>query len=105
MVDGVQSRSFAQAAAATLKLLRSAHRRTLPAKNTATVTGQLIGRAAARSVAVDAASVVVGMAFGIALSPGRLKRNNFSLNRYFALGCYLSMIFSENRYPLFGIML
>jgi len=27
------------------------------------------------------------------------------LIRYFALACYLSMIFSENRRPLFGIML
>jgi hypothetical protein len=34
-----------------------------------------------------------------------LKRNEFKLNRHFALGWHLSMIFSENRYPLFGIML
>jgi hypothetical protein len=33
------------------------------------------------------------------------QRNSFGLNRYFALGCCLSMIFSENRYLLFGIML
>src|SRR4029077_365846 len=34
-----------------------------------------------------------------------LKRNGFRLNRYFALAHCLSMIFSENRFPLFGIML
>jgi hypothetical protein len=34
-----------------------------------------------------------------------LKRNGIRLNCDFALACCLSMIFSENRYPLFGIML
>ena len=34
-----------------------------------------------------------------------LKRNGFRLNRHFALAHCLSMIFSENRFPLFGIML
>jgi hypothetical protein len=34
-----------------------------------------------------------------------LKRNDFKLNHYFALAFCLSMIFSENRYPLFRIML
>src|SRR5262249_4166735 len=35
-----------------------------------------------------------------------LKRDDFSSNRHHALvSSYLSMIFSENRYPLFGIML
>jgi hypothetical protein len=34
----------------------------------------------------------------------RLKRNDFKLNRCFALASYLRMIFSENRYPLFRIM-
>jgi hypothetical protein len=34
-----------------------------------------------------------------------LKRDDFSSNRHPALGYCLSMIFSENRYPLFGIML
>src|SRR5215467_3615627 len=63
MVDGVQSRSLAQAAAATLKLLRSAHKRTLPAKNTTTVTGQLIGRSSARSGLAEAISVLAGMTF------------------------------------------
>src|SRR6516164_11236277 len=63
MVDGVQSRSLAQAAAATLKLLRSAHKRTLPAKNTTTVTGQLIGRTSARSGLAEAISVLAGMTF------------------------------------------
>ena len=44
MVAGVRLNSLAQAAAATLKLLRSAHRSRLPAKKTTTQTGQLIGR-------------------------------------------------------------
>ncbi len=44
MVDGVQPYSLAQAAAATLKLVRSAHNSTLPAKKTVAVTPQLIGR-------------------------------------------------------------
>jgi hypothetical protein len=35
----------------------------------------------------------------------RLKRNGFWSIRHFALSFYWSMIFSENRYPLFGIML
>jgi hypothetical protein len=43
MVDGIQPYSFAQAAAATLKLVRSAHNSTLPAKKTVAVTAQLIG--------------------------------------------------------------
>jgi len=34
-----------------------------------------------------------------------LKQNAIRLNHHFALACCLSMIFSENRYPLFGIML
>jgi hypothetical protein len=34
-----------------------------------------------------------------------LKRNGFRLNRHFALAHWLSIIFSENRFPLFGIML
>jgi len=34
-----------------------------------------------------------------------LKRNGIRLNHHFALACCLSMIFSENRYPLFGIIL
>jgi hypothetical protein len=33
------------------------------------------------------------------------KRNGLRLIRHFALSFCLSMIFSENRYPLFGIML
>ena len=44
MVDGVQPYSLAQAAAATLKLVRSAHNSTLPAQKTVAVTPQLIGR-------------------------------------------------------------
>ena len=43
---------------------------------------------------------------GYAIAVGMvLKRNEFKLNRHFALGWCLSVIFSENRYPLFGIML
>jgi hypothetical protein len=34
-----------------------------------------------------------------------LKRNDVKLNRYLALASFLSMIFSENRHPLFRIML
>jgi hypothetical protein len=34
-----------------------------------------------------------------------LKRDDFKLNRHHALDSCLSMIFSENRFPLFGIML
>ena len=34
-----------------------------------------------------------------------LERDDFSSNRHRALSFYLSMIFSENRYPLFRIML
>jgi hypothetical protein len=36
---------------------------------------------------------------------GWLERDDFSSNRHPALAYYWSMIFSENRYPLFGIML
>jgi hypothetical protein len=43
--------------------------------------------------------------FGRALRYGWLKRDDFSSNRHPALGYCWSMIFSENRYPLFGIML
>jgi hypothetical protein len=34
-----------------------------------------------------------------------LERDDFSSNRHPALAYCWSMIFSENRYPLFGIML
>ena len=34
-----------------------------------------------------------------------LKRDDFSSNRHPALGYWWSMIFSENRFTLFGIML
>src|SRR5215471_4731477 len=34
-----------------------------------------------------------------------LERDDFSSNRHLALAYWWSMIFSENRYPLFGIML
>jgi len=35
----------------------------------------------------------------------RLERDDFSSNHHPALALCLSMIFSENRFPLFGIML
>src|SRR5262245_11021137 len=35
----------------------------------------------------------------------RLERDDLSANRHLALAYAWSMIFSENRYPLFGIML
>jgi hypothetical protein len=34
-----------------------------------------------------------------------LKRDEIGMNRHRALGCCLSMIFSENRFTLFRIML
>jgi hypothetical protein len=34
-----------------------------------------------------------------------VERDDFSSNRHHALPSSLSMIFSENRFPLFGIML
>jgi hypothetical protein len=37
--------------------------------------------------------------------PGPLERDDFSSKRHLALSFCLSMIFSENRYPLFRIML
>jgi hypothetical protein len=37
--------------------------------------------------------------------PAPLKRDDFSSNRHPTLRYWWSMIFSENRYPLFGIML
>jgi hypothetical protein len=37
--------------------------------------------------------------------PGARERDDFSSKRHLALAPYLSMIFSENRCPLFGIML
>jgi hypothetical protein len=41
----------------------------------------------------------------IAAALASLERDEFSSNRHPALALCLSMIFSENRYPLFGIML
>jgi hypothetical protein len=37
--------------------------------------------------------------------PWELERDDFSSNRHPALLYWWSMIFSENRYPLFGIIL
>jgi hypothetical protein len=45
------------------------------------------------------------IAFAVAPAQARLKRDGFSSNRRPALGYCWSMMFSENRYPLFGIML
>jgi hypothetical protein len=39
------------------------------------------------------------------ISPGALERDDFSSNRHPAPAYCWSMIFSENRFPLFGIML
>jgi hypothetical protein len=39
------------------------------------------------------------------LSNAILERDDFSSRRHSALAFWWSMIFSENRYPLFGIML
>jgi hypothetical protein len=41
----------------------------------------------------------------LARAPARLERDGIRLNRHRALDSYLSMIFSENRHPLFRIML
>jgi len=40
-----------------------------------------------------------------ALADAHLERDGIKLNHRRALDCCLSMIFSENRYPLFGIAL
>jgi hypothetical protein len=39
------------------------------------------------------------------VSEALLERDDFTLVRHHALDSWWSMIFSENRYPLFGIML
>src|SRR5579862_7928715 len=59
MVAGVQPYCFAQAAAATLKLLRSAHSNTLPQKNTMTQTVQGMGRAALRVLVLAESELTV----------------------------------------------
>jgi hypothetical protein len=57
------------------------------------------GRTVAPSARLrDAQNPKLGYAAG-------LERDDFSLNRHPALAYCWSMIFSENRYPLFGIML
>jgi hypothetical protein len=43
--------------------------------------------------------------FSFVAQPARLERDGIRLNRHRALDPCLSMIFSENRYPLFRIML
>src|SRR5580704_16761513 len=69
MVEGVQPNSFAQAAAATLKLVRSAHNSTLPAKKTVAVSAQLIGRVGGRSVLADMV-LLPGLCFSHPASEG-----------------------------------
>src|ERR1700758_5204739 len=59
MVAGVQPYCFAHAAAATLKLLRSAHSNTLPQKNTMTQTAQGMGRAALRVLVLAESELTV----------------------------------------------
>jgi hypothetical protein len=53
-----------------------------------------------------AAEMQPGDALGARTSRGRrLKRDKIAMNRHRALGCCLRMIFSENRFALFRIML
>src|SRR5215472_9528262 len=78
IVDGVQPNSLAQAAAATLKLVRSAHSSTLPRKKTVAVTVQLIG-CCGRPVLGDMAflpvlAVYVGFFAGRRSPPRRSRR-------------------------------
>jgi adenylate kinase family enzyme len=54
------------------------------------------------SVRLQAADTVLILDFPLLVC---LERDDFSSNRRPALSLCLSMIFSENRYPLFGIML
>jgi hypothetical protein len=49
-------------------------------------------------------AVAIDDAAAIRNTRRNLKRNGL-VNRHFALDACLSMIFSENRFPLFGIML
>jgi len=58
------------------------------------------GTAAASSLGTDRA-----LRARPALWRSPLERDDFSLNRPPALASCLSLILSENRYPLFGIML
>jgi hypothetical protein len=46
-----------------------------------------------------------GLCFDSIKAGKALKQDEFSLNRHPALAFCLSMIFSENRFALFGIML
>jgi hypothetical protein len=48
--------------------------------------------------------VPIGVRPAVARRDG-LKRDGFKLNRHHGLASCLSMIFSENRFPLFGIVL
>jgi MFS family permease len=60
---------------------RSGSARTLPAKNTITVTGQLIGWTEARCIPVAAVGVLAGIAF----SPDRLVQRHLSLAPLFVV--------------------
>src|SRR5215475_8013691 len=77
IVAGFQPYSLAQAAAATLKLVRSAHSSTLPAKKTVAVTVQLIGRAVPRWLPA-------AMAFPPQVAPGPRIRGLGSSRRDYA---------------------
>jgi hypothetical protein len=46
-----------------------------------------------------------GIGYGLSGSTGCLKRDEIWMNRHRASGLCLSMIFSENRFTLFRIML
>jgi hypothetical protein len=62
------------------------------------------GKAAAGGIGWGKA-IVQSVCIPVRKGRSSLKQNGFRLNRYFALAHCLSMIFSENRFPLFGIML
>jgi hypothetical protein len=72
------------------------------------ISGVCAPAATAEATIVKAAAAQVRTAriIAILLSVTRcLERDDFSSNRHPALAYWWSMIFSENRYPLFGIML
>src|SRR5262245_56406034 len=64
------------------------------------------GPASAAKVMSQTARTTAQVSHDVLLSTGiaGLERDDFSSNRHPALPCCWSMIFTENRYPLFGIM-
>src|SRR5512145_3252594 len=60
-------------------------------------------RAAARAIQWRSTSGPIALVS--AIEQTALERDDFSSRRHPALICWWSMIFSENRFPLFGIML